>query len=122
MTHAVVTGATNGIGEAIARRLAGEGLTVTLVGRSDKRLKDSRERIDAAVGGADLILERADLAELAAVRALAERILVGPVPGIVISNAALVTGLDRTTSDGLPACWPSTTWRPTSCCAPLRQT
>jgi NAD(P)-dependent dehydrogenase (short-subunit alcohol dehydrogenase family) len=102
MTHAVVTGATNGIGEAIARRLAGEGLTVTLVGRSDKRLKDSRERIDAVVRGADLILERADLAELAEVRALTERILAGPVPRIVISNAALVTGLDRTTSDGLP--------------------
>ncbi|HSZ42975.1 MAG TPA: SDR family NAD(P)-dependent oxidoreductase [Trebonia sp.] len=35
--HAVVTGATNGIGEAVARRLAGEGLTVTTVGRSDER-------------------------------------------------------------------------------------
>ena len=31
----VVTGSTNGIGGAIARRLASEGLTVTLVGRSD---------------------------------------------------------------------------------------
>lgn len=102
MTHAVVTGATNGIGEAIARRLAGEGLIVTLVGRSDERLKTSQQRIDAAVPGADLILERADLAELAVVRALAERILAGPTPDVIISNAALVTGLERTTSDGLP--------------------
>jgi NAD(P)-dependent dehydrogenase (short-subunit alcohol dehydrogenase family) len=75
---------------------------VTLVGRSDERLKASQGRIDAAVPGADLILERADLAELAEVRALTERILAGPTPDVVISNAALVTGLDRTTSDRLP--------------------
>ena len=56
--RAVVTGATSGIGEAIARRLAGEGLTVTLVGRSDERLQAARERIDSAVPGADLVLER----------------------------------------------------------------
>ena len=100
--HAVVTGATNGIGEAIARRLAGEGLTVTLVGRSDERLQAARERIDAAVPGADLVLERADLAELAQVRVLAGRLLAGPPPDAVISNAALITPLDRRTSDGLP--------------------
>jgi NAD(P)-dependent dehydrogenase (short-subunit alcohol dehydrogenase family) len=100
--HAVVTGATNGIGEAIARRLAGEGLTVTLVGRSDERLRSARERIESAVPGADLVLERADLAELAQVHDLAERLLAGPRPDAVISNAALVTPLDRMTCDGLP--------------------
>jgi NAD(P)-dependent dehydrogenase (short-subunit alcohol dehydrogenase family) len=100
--RAVVTGATNGIGEAIARRLAHEGLTVTLVGRSDERLRAARERIAAAVPGADLILERADLAELTQVRGLAERLLAGPHPDVVISNAALVTPLDRMTSAGLP--------------------
>jgi len=77
--RAVVTGATNGIGEAIARRLAGEGLTVTLVGRTNERLQAARERIDAAVPGADLVLERADLAELAQVRDLAGRLLAGPL-------------------------------------------
>jgi NAD(P)-dependent dehydrogenase (short-subunit alcohol dehydrogenase family) len=100
--RAVVTGATNGIGEAIARRLAGEGLTVTLVGRSDERLQAARKRIESAVPGADLALERADLAELAQVRDLAGRLLDGPRPDAVISNAALVTPLDRMTSDGLP--------------------
>jgi NAD(P)-dependent dehydrogenase (short-subunit alcohol dehydrogenase family) len=100
--HAVVTGATNGIGEAIARQLASQGLSVTLVGRSDDRLRAARERIESAVPGADLALERADLAELAQVRDLAERLLGGPRPDAVISNAALVTSLDRMTSDGLP--------------------
>ncbi|HZU72213.1 MAG TPA: SDR family NAD(P)-dependent oxidoreductase [Acidimicrobiales bacterium] len=102
MSNVVVTGATNGIGEAIARILAGKGMTVTIVGRSDQRLKAAAQRIDAAVPGADLILERADLAELVEVRALAGRILAGPPPAVVISNAALVTSLDRMTSDGLP--------------------
>ncbi len=100
--RAVVTGATNGIGEAIARRLAGEGLTVTLVGRTNERLQAARERIDAAVPGADLVLERADLAELAQVRDLAGRLLAGPLPDAVVSNAALVTTLDRVTTDALP--------------------
>jgi NAD(P)-dependent dehydrogenase (short-subunit alcohol dehydrogenase family) len=100
--RAVVTGATNGIGEAIARRLASEGLTVTIVGRSDERLQAAGRRIESAVPGADLVLERADLAELAQVRVLAERLLARPHPDAVISNAALVTPLDRMTSDGLP--------------------
>lgn len=100
--RAVVTGATNGIGEAIARRLASEGLTVTLVGRSHERLQAARERIAVAAPGADLVLERADLAELAQVRDLAGRLLAGPPPDAVVSNAALVTPLDRRTSDGLP--------------------
>jgi NAD(P)-dependent dehydrogenase (short-subunit alcohol dehydrogenase family) len=100
--HAVVTGATNGIGEAAARRLAGEGATVTLVGRSDERLKAARDRIETAVPGADLVLQRADFAELAQVRDLAQRLLAGPLPDVVVSNAALVTPLDRLTPDGLP--------------------
>lgn len=100
--RAIVTGATNGIGEAIARRLAGEGLTVTMVGRSDERLKDAAARIESAVPGADLVLERADFAEQAQVRDLAARLLKQPRADAVISNAALVTPLDRTTPDGLP--------------------
>lgn len=98
--RAIVTGATNGIGEAIARRLAGEGMTVVLVGRSDERLDAARARIDAAVPGADLVAERADFAELGQVRELAERVRTGPAPDVVVSNAAVVAPLDRRTADG----------------------
>ena len=98
--RAIVTGATNGIGAAIARRLAGAGMTVVLAGRSDARLKAAHERIAAAVPDADLPTERADFADLAQVRDLAERILSRPAPDIVVSNAALVAPLDRRTPDG----------------------
>ncbi|GAA1223774.1 SDR family NAD(P)-dependent oxidoreductase [Pseudonocardia alaniniphila] len=100
--RAIVTGSTNGIGEAIARRLAGEGLTVVLVGRDDARLRSARDRIVGAISDADLELEQADLARLDEVRELADRLSEAPPPGVVISNAALVAPLDRRTPDGVP--------------------
>ncbi|WP_203217548.1 SDR family NAD(P)-dependent oxidoreductase [Nocardia arthritidis] len=102
MKHAVVTGATNGIGEAIARGLAGPGRMVTLVGRSDSRLRAARDRIAAEVPGAELALARADFAELDEVRGLAEGLSAGPPPDVVVSNAAVVAPVDRMTSAGLP--------------------
>jgi NAD(P)-dependent dehydrogenase (short-subunit alcohol dehydrogenase family) len=100
--RAVVTGATGGIGEAIARRLARDGLSVVLVGRSAERLAAARDRIAARAPGADLVLEQADLAEQPQVRELARRLAAGPPPGIVVSNAALIAPPDRLTGDGLP--------------------
>lgn len=102
MKHTIVTGATNGIGEAIARRLAGPDHRVTLVGRSDSRLQAAQERIGAAVPGADLALERADFSELRQVRELVDRLLAGPMPDVVISNAAVVAAVERMTSENLP--------------------
>jgi NAD(P)-dependent dehydrogenase (short-subunit alcohol dehydrogenase family) len=99
---AVVTGATSGIGEAIARGLAAGGTTVILVGRSDQRLDQARRRILAAVPGADLRPERADLSLLADVRDLAERLVARhPLPDVVISNAAVIAEVDDTTTEGI---------------------
>jgi NAD(P)-dependent dehydrogenase (short-subunit alcohol dehydrogenase family) len=98
---AVVTGATGGIGGAIACRLASEGMAVVLVGRDDVRLSGTRERILARVPGADLRLERADLALLAEVRGLAGRLVEDTVPDVVVSNAAVIAPLDDRTPEGI---------------------
>ncbi len=99
--RAVVTGATSGIGEAIVRSLAADGLTVVMVGRSEERLDQARRRVLAAVPEADLQLERADLSLLADVRDLADRLTAAPPPDVVISNAAVIADVQDVTSEGI---------------------
>lgn len=86
--RAVVTGATSGTGEAIARRLADDGFTVTLVGDTDADLAAAHDRIGTAVPGASLALQRADFTDLPQVRDLARRLLAEPLPEAVVSVAA----------------------------------
>jgi NAD(P)-dependent dehydrogenase (short-subunit alcohol dehydrogenase family) len=97
--NAVVTGATSGIGEAIARNLAADGMRVVLVGRSDDRLIQARRRILADIPHADLRLERADLSLVSEVRGLAER-LADPPPDVVVSNAAVIADIADRTPEG----------------------
>ena len=53
--RAVVTGASSGIGQAIARELAAEGATLILLARREDRLRQLCEEISAAGGKADWI-------------------------------------------------------------------
>ena len=48
--HAIVTGAARGIGAAIARALAAEGTTVTLLGRS----RDALQQLQAELPGSGI--------------------------------------------------------------------
>lgn len=67
---ALVTGATGGIGEAIAKALHAQGATVALTGRREAELA----RVAEALGGARVIVAPADLADPAAPAALVEKI------------------------------------------------
>jgi len=81
---AVVTGASRGIGEAIARRLADDGIRVILLARSENRLQELAAEIgrDAVAVTCDLGVERAVGEGIAAV----EDVL-GHSPDIVVNNA-----------------------------------
>ena len=67
---AVVTGASSGIGRAIAERLGGAGATVVLAGRTEPSMKEAADRI-AAVGGAARVVA-CDVRDLSAVQGLVD--------------------------------------------------
>ncbi|MEV4016453.1 SDR family NAD(P)-dependent oxidoreductase [Nonomuraea angiospora] len=70
----LVTGATDGLGRALAADLAARGATVLVHGRDDRRGHDTLEEIRAAVPAARLHWYRADLASLDEVRELAQAV------------------------------------------------
>ena len=81
---ALVTGATGGIGEAIASALHAQGATVAITGRREAELA----RVAEALGGARVIVAPADLSDPAAPAALIEKIE-GEAGGldILVNNA-----------------------------------
>ena len=82
----LVTGASYGIGEATARRLAAAGATVLVVARSAERLDDLAASINA--GGGQAVAYPTDLTDEAAVNVLTKQITENHGPlDIVVSNA-----------------------------------
>ena len=71
----LVTGATDGLGRAVAAELAKEGAIVLVHGRDDERGAAAIEEIGEAAGGAAPRWYRADLSSLEEVRSLADRVL-----------------------------------------------
>ncbi|MEV6347788.1 SDR family oxidoreductase [Actinoplanes sp. NPDC051851] len=86
MTIAVVTGASGGIGRAVARRLAARGDTVALLARGTDGLEGAAEDVRRA-GGTALPIE-VDVADPAGVEAAADRVEkeLGPI-GLWVNNA-----------------------------------
>jgi NAD(P)-dependent dehydrogenase (short-subunit alcohol dehydrogenase family) len=70
----LVTGATDGLGRALAADLAASGAEVLVHGRDDARGRDTVDEIRARTPDVRVRFLRADLASLAEVRALAARI------------------------------------------------
>ncbi|GLZ46274.1 3-oxoacyl-ACP reductase [Actinomycetospora sp. NBRC 106375] len=91
MTRTVlVTGATDGLGRALAHDLAGRGDAVLLHGRDDERGKAALDEIRRGTGNEALSWYRADLAELAQVRELADRVAADhPRLDVLVNNAGI---------------------------------
>jgi NAD(P)-dependent dehydrogenase (short-subunit alcohol dehydrogenase family) len=90
----VITGASDGIGAAAARRLAQSGENVVVVGRSE-----SKTTAIAAELGADYFV--ADFADLSQVRALADKIRSEyPRIDVLLNNAGLMVKNPDVTPDG----------------------
>lgn len=86
---AVVTGASRGIGAAIARRLSGAGFAIHLVSRRTDLMQEVAAGIESA-GGAATVHE-CDLAERDAVTALATQLALDhPVLDMLVNNAGTV--------------------------------
>ena len=68
----VITGATSGIGKALAVALAKTGETVVIVARDAERGNTTLEEIRLATQNADVHLQLCDLSILSSVRNLAE--------------------------------------------------
>ena len=98
----LVTGATDGLGQAVATELADQGATLLLHGRSQERGERTLSAITARTGNAKLTYYRADFESLAEIRDFADRILAEHDQlDVLLNNAAL--GIDpvrRVTHDG----------------------
>jgi 3-oxoacyl-[acyl-carrier protein] reductase len=88
---ALVTGASQGIGEAIARRLAEQGARVVLAARNEEKLKDLAARIGAAGGSAcTLVLDVSQPETLAErLKTLPEDFAVSGGVDILVNNAGI---------------------------------
>jgi NAD(P)-dependent dehydrogenase (short-subunit alcohol dehydrogenase family) len=106
MPAAIVIGAGPGIGAAVARRLAKEGLAIGVIARSEATV-EAAERVVAEHGG-EAVGATADVTDEAALRAALDAIVerLG-VPEVLVYNAALIQSDaigDLTAAQHLEAC------------------
>jgi NAD(P)-dependent dehydrogenase (short-subunit alcohol dehydrogenase family) len=90
----LITGATDGLGRALAAELAGAGARVLLHGRDQARGEQTLAELQASTGSESLEWYRADLSSLAEVRSLAEQVGAEHERlDVVVNNAGLGTTL-----------------------------
>lgn len=101
MKRAVITGATDGIGEATAFGLAKLGYAVVLHGRSLEKAKRVEERILKAFPSAHVSIEISDFSSLEDVRALAHQLDSYSKIDVLINNAGVYMNDYVESADGI---------------------
>ena len=87
---ALITGASSGIGEAFARRLARDGYDLVLAARRRARLEELGASLEAAFGTASRIVE-ADLSQTAGIDLVEAAVEDGPAPEVFVGSAGFGT-------------------------------
>ncbi|MGE7990781.1 SDR family NAD(P)-dependent oxidoreductase [Pseudomonas sp. NPDC089554] len=96
----LITGATGGIGGALAPAYAAPGVTLILQGRRQARLEEMAEQCRAL--GARVLLEALDVRDLDALRTMVRRVSEREQPDLILVGAGLNTAIG---SDGQAERW-----------------
>ena len=100
MATIMITGATDGLGRALAEHLAGAGHRLVLHGRSAAKLDATVQAVAAMDGDAVVAAELADLSDLGEVEALAAATATVGVD-VLMNNAGVYRTPNPVTEDGL---------------------
>ncbi len=93
----LITGASSGIGAALAERLAGPGVVLAVSGRDNQRLTDIADRCRAK--GAQVIEKNLDVADQTAMKSWLEEIDATNPLDLIVANAGVSPGTSGETED-----------------------
>ena len=97
----VITGATSGIGEVAAIRLAEQGARIVFTARDKTRADDTLAALKKANPGVDHALHIADLSLLSEMKRVAGELAREPQIDVLINNAGALFNKRQETADGL---------------------
>ncbi|HEY6579004.1 MAG TPA: SDR family NAD(P)-dependent oxidoreductase, partial [Rhizomicrobium sp.] len=98
----VITGATSGIGEVAADRLAAKGARIVFVARDQARGEETLKHLHAIAPGLAHAAYYADLSRLSEMKRVASEIGEGePEIDVLVNNAGALFNTRRVTEDGL---------------------
>jgi NAD(P)-dependent dehydrogenase (short-subunit alcohol dehydrogenase family) len=97
----VITGATSGIGEVAAIRLAEQGARIVFTAREKSRADDTMAALKKANPVADHALHMADLSTLSEMKRVAGELAREPQIDVLINNAGALFNKRQETADGL---------------------
>jgi NAD(P)-dependent dehydrogenase (short-subunit alcohol dehydrogenase family) len=97
----IVTGATSGIGEVAAIRLAEKGARIVFTARDRKRADETMAKLRRANGRADHSVHMADLSTLAEMKRIGAELAREPQIDVLVNNAGALFNKRQETGDGL---------------------